>query len=132
MGVRCCSIQIKMAYGQNQTRPVQPDASYGQHCIQADANPEELNKICQDYVSRQQTIAIRTVRQSDDPSGEFTMERHGRLTAFHLSEVFKKKIKQYNHSFYVSMYYLQLVLFDASTIFTAKVSSQEKATVGKI
>jgi len=92
-GGRKVLLKYKRRWLMGKTKPVQPDALYGQHCIQTDASPEELDRVCQDYIScltvneaQQQAIAIRAVRQSDDLSGEWAREQHGRLTASHFVE----------------------------------------------
>ena len=52
--------------------------SYGQTPAQPDISPDELQHLCKEYIQRlkvtesqQQGIALRTVQQADDPSGEW-------------------------------------------------------------
>ena len=43
--------------------------------------------------SQQQGIALRTIQQADDPSGEWHQERIGRLTASNFGHICKRKSK---------------------------------------
>ena len=68
--------------------PCNQDTSYGQAPSQPDISPDELQHLCKEYIQRlkvtesqQQGIALRTVQQADDPSGEWFRERIGCLTA---------------------------------------------------
>jgi len=82
----------------SKTKRTLPDATYGPNCIRTDDTPEALKRLCQEYVghltvneAQQQAMAIRTVAQCDDPSGECARERHGRLTASHFGEIYKQR-----------------------------------------
>ena len=80
--------------------PCNQDTSYGQAPAQPDISPDELQHLCIEYIQRlkvtesqQQGIALRTVQQADDPSGEWFRERIGRLTASTFGHICKRKSK---------------------------------------
>ena len=80
--------------------PCNQDTSYGQAPAQPDISPDELQHLCKEYIQRlevtesqQQGIALRTVQQADDPSGEWFRERIGRLTASTFGRICKRKSK---------------------------------------
>ena len=61
----------------SKSSPCPHDNSYGPAPTQPDISAEELQHLCREYIQRlqvtesqQQGIALRTVQQADDPSGE--------------------------------------------------------------
>ena len=80
--------------------PCHQDTSFGQAPAQPDISPDEGQNRCKEYIrqlevteSQQQGIALRTVQQADDPSGEWHRERIGRLTASTFGRICKRKSK---------------------------------------
>ena len=78
--------------------PAPQDSSYGDAPAEEGPTPEELQMLCKDYVQRlqvneseQQGIAIRTVQQADDISGEWHRERVDRITASNFGTVCKRR-----------------------------------------
>ena len=74
------------------------DSTYGDTPAEPDIDQDELKRLCSDYVNRlvvteqqQQAIAIRTVHQADDPTGEWKRQRHGRVTASTFGRICKQK-----------------------------------------
>ena len=78
--------------------PTPQDPSYGDAPAEVGPTPDELQRLCKEYVQRlqvseseQQAIAIRTVQQADDTSGEWHRERVGRITASNFGAVCKRR-----------------------------------------
>ena len=74
------------------------DSTYGDAPAEPDISNEELARLSNEYVNRlavteqqQQAIAIRTVHQADDPTGEWKRQRHGRVTASLFGKICKRK-----------------------------------------
>ena len=74
------------------------DSTYGDTPAEPDIDRDELKRLCSDYVSRlqvteqqQQAIAIRTIQQADDPTGEWKRQRHGRVTASLFGRICRRK-----------------------------------------
>ena len=84
----------------SKSSPCPQDNSYVQIPTQPDVNPKEFQQLCKEYIQRlqvtesqQQGIAMRTVQQADDPSGEWHRERTGWLTVSTFGRICKRKSK---------------------------------------
>ena len=70
--------------------PTKSDHAYGDNAIQPDIEPTVLKSLCEDYLGRltvsekeSADIATRTVLRAEDNTGEWELQRKGRLTASH-------------------------------------------------
>ena len=77
----------------------QPDCTYGKNAVEPDLEPAVLKSLCQDYLERLSVykeqsadIAARTTLQDEDNTGEWELQRNGRLTASHFGEVAKRRV----------------------------------------
>ena len=59
------------------SKHLRDDASYGTNPVEQDISSDDLKRLCNEYLARltvneqqQQSIAIRTTAQANDPSGE--------------------------------------------------------------
>jgi len=82
----------------SKSQHIQDDTSYGDNPVEPDISFDELTRLCNEYLARltvneqrQQSIAISTSAQANDPSGEWSRQRHGRLTASHFGEICKRR-----------------------------------------
>ena len=80
------------------SKHLRDDASYGTNPVEQDISSDDLKRLCNEYLARltvneqqQQSIAIRTTAQANDPSGEWQRQRHGRLTTSHFGEICKRR-----------------------------------------
>ena len=77
--------------------PAQSDHTYGDNAIQPDVELTVLKSLCEDYFGRTVSekesadIATRTVLQAEDDTGEWELQRKGRLTASHFGEIAKRR-----------------------------------------
>ena len=76
----------------------QPDHTYGKNSAEPDLEPAALKTLCKEYLGRltvtaQQStdVAARTVLQAEDITGEWELQRKGRLTASNFAEVAKRR-----------------------------------------
>lgn len=76
----------------------QPDHTYGKNSAEPDLEPTALKTLCKEYLGRltvteeqSAQIASRTVLQAEDITGEWELQRKGRLTALHFGEVAKRR-----------------------------------------
>ena len=74
------------------------NSAYGDTPAEPDIEEDELKRLCAEYVNRlevteqqQQDIAIRTVHQANDPTGEWKRQRHGRITASLFGKICRRK-----------------------------------------
>ena len=68
----------------------QPDHTYGTNSAEPDLEPTALKTLCKEYLGRLAVtadIATRTVLQAEDITGEWELQRKGRLIASHFGEV---------------------------------------------
>ena len=106
--------RLMTRYGQP-TINSSPDTSYGSDPAEPDVSVDELKRLCQEYLARLQVgnktynivihyypqvsnkeicqISIRTVDQGDDHSGEWIVQRRGRVTASSFGEIVKRRLE---------------------------------------
>ena len=75
-----------------------PDASYGTNPAVPEMDEAELQRLGDEFIEQLavsdndiREIAQRTWQQSEDPSGEWTSQRKGRITSSHFGEVCNRK-----------------------------------------
>ena len=81
----------------SKSKHLRDDASYGTNPVEQDISSDDLKRLCNEYLARltvneqqQQSIAIRTTAQVNDPSGEWQRQRHGCLTTSYFGEICKR------------------------------------------
>ena len=98
-------LKCKKWHLMSKSKHLQDDTSNGTNPVEQDISSDDLKKTCNEYLAhltvneqQQQSIAIRTTAQANDPSGEWHRQRYGCVMTSYFDEICKQRANYAPHT----------------------------------